>query len=64
MSTSQISGLGSIPPGQTAEFVAEMLGELAELSERAGLEHSSRLIAAVIPVLRIEAPNDQSDPSG
>lgn len=60
MSSLSSSGIGTLPPAQTAEFVAEMLGELAELSQRAGLEQSSGLIAATIPVLLLENQQDQS----
>lgn len=50
----QVSGL------ETAQFVEDMLNELAGLSERAGFKQSSQLLKAVLPVIELEAKQNQS----
>jgi len=50
----------SVPPQQAADFVAEMLGELAAMSRQAGLERSGELIEAAIPLLALESERNQS----
>jgi hypothetical protein len=53
----------TILPEQAADFVAEMLGELAALSRQAGLERSSDLIKSAIPLLALESERHQSGSS-
>ncbi|WP_421791916.1 hypothetical protein [Hyphobacterium sp.] len=52
-----------LPPDHTAEFVMEMLNELAALSDRAGLAQSSALISAAIPLVELENRSDYRRPS-
>lgn len=60
MDTQQTGECESLPPQQAADFVSEMLGELAALSRRAGLCRSGELIEAAIPVLALESDHHQS----
>lgn len=60
MKTQLASECEPLPPQQAADFVSEMLGELAELSRQAGLCRSGELIEAAIPVLVLESDRDQS----
>ncbi|WP_394694438.1 hypothetical protein [Hyphobacterium sp.] len=53
----------AVPPQQAADFVAEMLAELAALSRQAGLERSSDLIKSAIPLLALESERHQSGSS-
>jgi hypothetical protein len=52
---------GVLAPQQAADFVAEMLKELAALTREAGLNQSGDLIMATIPMLKLESDRDQSD---
>jgi hypothetical protein len=49
-----------VSSGQTASFVAEMLLELARISQQGNLTLTSELLGAVIPVVAMEAERDQS----
>jgi len=50
----------SLPPQQAADFVSELLGELAELSRQSGLNRSGELIEAAIPLRALESGRHQS----
>lgn len=60
METHRLRDGDTLPPQQAADFVAEMLGELAALSRKAGLDRSGELIEAAIPVLAMESDHHQS----
>jgi hypothetical protein len=60
MKAQPISKLAVLQPQQAADFVSEMLCELAELSRKAGLQHSGDLIESAIPVLALESEHHQS----
>jgi hypothetical protein len=60
MKAQSISRSDVLQPQQAADFVAEMLSELAELSRKAGLQRSGDLIESAIPVLALESGHHQS----
>jgi len=60
MKARPISKPAGLQPQQAADFVAEMLCELAELSRAAGLQRSGDLIESAIPVLALESEHHQS----
>jgi hypothetical protein len=47
-------------PQETADFVSELLGELADLSRRSGLDASAGVLESAIRVLALEAARLQS----
>lgn len=60
MKSQSVSECEALPPQQAADFVAEMLSELAALSHQAGLNRSGELIEAAIPLLAMESGRHQS----
>jgi hypothetical protein len=60
MKSQSVSECEALPPQQAADFVAEMLSELAILSRQAGLNRSGELIEAAIPLLAMESDRQQS----
>lgn len=47
-------------PQETADFISELLGELADLSRQSGLDTSAGLLESAIRVLATEAARLQS----
>lgn len=62
MKAQTISKSAVLQPQQAADFVTEMLSELAGITREAGLQRSSDLIESAIPVLALESEHFQSSP--